>query len=579
MEDNYLTPFDGSGDFKIHDGKTSFSRGIHRETHRIVNSAADVTHLLMVPGINYSLAVYNDQTGLSLEENVTPYSKKNILHHTYTEQNPLGAPSAPTWENVQTYYADAETEINNVRTSPGSYTWNQSSGTPTAQSALTPNSALNAAAYYHTQDMIDRGYFAHEAPATAPYGTWQYDRTQFFGYGTTQYVTENIYSATGLGPDNPPSYTTIFQAWANSGDATVVGSHAGNMMDSAIDEYGFALLYDAVNDKWLATLVLADSTSNGGGETSYDAPTVEGGGVEAGPIDPCCWSLEIVRAGDLVDRWRQVSAGLLIETVNESALSGGTWEAICVPMTDLRHHFIYHEIEGEHVICLNDNVKGKMDDLFGDIKPGHCTYKNGVLKNMKRVFKSPQANLSHNPQKVTHKAYFHAKSRTVLEDELESPGNNHIQDMIDWYHDRNFHMWIIKVTSPGGCELKCTTAQNLEISYIGESGVRQYEQQIERKKRPAPVQLDTVDSNRIAKRHKATHPIDNKDHYKTGNWFEDKIISDEREKYNKLKGDFKDGHPIKKVAEDLEDDFYDYEQKVNPFAVAHSYIKDWEGDP
>ncbi|KAA0921160.1 CAP domain-containing protein [Aquicoccus porphyridii] len=66
--------------------------------------------------------------------------------------------------------------------------------TPDAKQPLAYNSLVGLAAEGHSQDMLDRDYFAHEAPAPAPNGTTPGDRMESAGYTFTGSWTwgENI---------------------------------------------------------------------------------------------------------------------------------------------------------------------------------------------------------------------------------------------------------------------------------------------------------------------------------------------------------------------------------------------------
>jgi uncharacterized protein YkwD len=90
---------------------------------------------------------------------------------------------------------------------------------------LSLNGALNTAAQWHSDDMVARGYFSHDAPDPAPYGVKPWDRAQAAGYGSG-FIGENI--AAGFG-----NTRSAFLAWWNS------SGHRANILRSAFRDFGF----------------------------------------------------------------------------------------------------------------------------------------------------------------------------------------------------------------------------------------------------------------------------------------------------------------------------------------------------
>lgn len=166
--------------------------------------------------------------------------------------------------NVQEPYFDA---INLARTTPATYTWSASAANPpTAQPALTWSNVLALAAESHLQDLMNRDYFSHDstnggALPVSPEGQWHYDRADYFGWGSTNGVTENIYSNTGA----VATPFTVMQAWANSGDNAAPGTHSGNVIWNAAEVMGFA--YGSYNDggttRWIYVLLTGDTNAFG----------------------------------------------------------------------------------------------------------------------------------------------------------------------------------------------------------------------------------------------------------------------------------------------------------------------------
>ncbi len=99
------------------------------------------------------------------------------------------------------------------------------------------NAQLTEAARLHSQDMSDRGYFDHTAPAPAPNGAGIGDRVTAAGYTWTA-VAENI-------AQGQTSEKAVFESWMDS------EGHRANMLNGTYTEIGLA----QVGGYW--TLVLA----------------------------------------------------------------------------------------------------------------------------------------------------------------------------------------------------------------------------------------------------------------------------------------------------------------------------------
>lgn len=100
------------------------------------------------------------------------------------------------------------------------------------QSTLTANGLLDTASALHSQDMVTRSYFDHDAPPTAPNGTTPGDRATAAGY-TWSAIGENIAS----GQTTP---TQVFLAWWNS------SGHRANILRANYTEMGLG----RVNNVW-----------------------------------------------------------------------------------------------------------------------------------------------------------------------------------------------------------------------------------------------------------------------------------------------------------------------------------------
>lgn len=211
------------------------------------------------------------------------------LSGVYSKLAPPICVTAPTTQTVtyddhHTTYDPTLQEINTIRANPENYTWDYP--TPPAQPPVAYQNALTLAAQRHAQDLVDRNYWTgagnpHQATngdePVNPYGEWQYDRTQYFGYGTTQWVTENIYWTT----DGTHTQADVVEAWRQSGDPNTVGTHSGNIMDPDIDQIGIGQVEFDNNGTttYVYVLVLAASSPNGGGtetEALFEAETVPG---------------------------------------------------------------------------------------------------------------------------------------------------------------------------------------------------------------------------------------------------------------------------------------------------------------
>ena len=102
---------------------------------------------------------------------------------------------------------------------------------------------LTTAALNHSQDMVNRGYFDHVAPAPAPNGASPGERVANAGYQWTA-VAENI-------AQGQTTEAEVFQAWMNS------QGHRENMLNPAYNQIGLGL----VGNTW--TLKLASGRGTG----------------------------------------------------------------------------------------------------------------------------------------------------------------------------------------------------------------------------------------------------------------------------------------------------------------------------
>ncbi len=89
---------------------------------------------------------------------------------------------------------------------------------------LCVHEALTQAAQYHSQDMIDKGYFSHNSYDGESYSA----RLERFGYDSYEEVGENI--AWGTGTNAYPDST--FQSWMNSSE------HQENILSPNYREVG-----------------------------------------------------------------------------------------------------------------------------------------------------------------------------------------------------------------------------------------------------------------------------------------------------------------------------------------------------
>ena len=102
----------------------------------------------------------------------------------------------------------------------------------TGLGALAPNARLAAAAQAHAQDMVQRGYFAHQSPS----GTLPSARVRAQGY-CFRFVAENIASG-------QQSEQRVMAAWMGSRD------HRANMLSPNAREYGLG----RAGDIWVLVL-------------------------------------------------------------------------------------------------------------------------------------------------------------------------------------------------------------------------------------------------------------------------------------------------------------------------------------
>lgn len=123
--------------------------------------------------------------------------------------------------------------------------------------ALEIDQALTQAAQTHAEDMLRKGYFAHQSPT----GQSVQDRYRAYG-GTAPYVAENIAQCRNCRPDRE-QLQQLHQGWMNS------PGHRANILSPGIQKFGFGLV--------------------AGGSTVYAVETFAGPGAssarEGKPID------------------------------------------------------------------------------------------------------------------------------------------------------------------------------------------------------------------------------------------------------------------------------------------------------
>jgi uncharacterized protein YkwD len=117
---------------------------------------------------------------------------------------------------------------------------------------LAPVDEINAAADAHSEDMGERGYFAHEALEPAPWGVLPWDRMCAFGYGPacamSTVMGENI--AAGY-----PDALSAFEAWRHS------PGHDANMRDGRFRAIGVGrVLVESSLYRWYWTTDFAGET-------------------------------------------------------------------------------------------------------------------------------------------------------------------------------------------------------------------------------------------------------------------------------------------------------------------------------
>ncbi|HEV7372627.1 CAP domain-containing protein [Arenibaculum sp.] len=147
--------------------------------------------------------------------------------------------------------------------------------------------ALNAAAQAHSEDMLARGYYAHESPE----GETVMDRYLSAGGSTARAVAENIARCDGCPPPpGRPDVAFLTEGWMDS------PGHRRNILDPGMDRFGFGIV--AGEDAGL----YATQTFAGPG-----AP--RGAGTDGGaPIGP------------------EVQQALLVDHVNEARREAGVPE-------------------------------------------------------------------------------------------------------------------------------------------------------------------------------------------------------------------------------------------------------------
>ena len=113
--------------------------------------------------------------------------------------------------------------------------------TASPKQPLAPDSRLALAARRHSQDMIDRDYFAHDAKAPAPNGITLADRATSVGFGSD--VAENIaYVST----DGRSTLDSVLELHSNLFKS--VTGHRSNMLADKFDAVGIGVVAGAFTD-------------------------------------------------------------------------------------------------------------------------------------------------------------------------------------------------------------------------------------------------------------------------------------------------------------------------------------------
>ena len=153
-----------------------------------------------------------------------------------------------------------------------------------AKPPLAPNQSLVNAAALHSQDMLDRDYFAHDAPLPAPNGVTPQARATTAGY--TGAVGENIHSASSW-----PAGTLDQDAFPYTAHAGLFQSpgHRANMLYESYNEVGTGIRFESVGagDTGMAAESLGIRSSgpilagvvfnDGNGNSAYDVHEGLGG--------------------------------------------------------------------------------------------------------------------------------------------------------------------------------------------------------------------------------------------------------------------------------------------------------------
>jgi len=113
--------------------------------------------------------------------------------------------------------------------------------TASPKQPLTPDSRLAQSARRHSQDMIDRDFFAHDAKAPAPNGITPSDRARSVGFGSD--VVENIaYVST----DGRSTLDSVLELHSNLFKS--VTGHRSNMLADKFDAVGVGVVAGAFTD-------------------------------------------------------------------------------------------------------------------------------------------------------------------------------------------------------------------------------------------------------------------------------------------------------------------------------------------
>ena len=160
----------------------------------------------------------------------------------------LDAEGNPTWDardlHLWTNAARVDPEAFESDYNAGGCSFDDfSADEQTAKAPLYFDSALNEAAEYHTQDMVESGQFSHDSSDGTPFAT---RLAQY--YHDSGYVGENIAYGYGGG------YNTVLRGWMCS-----TAGHRANIMSGDYNELGTGALSDYYTQDFGAGTVETDS--------------------------------------------------------------------------------------------------------------------------------------------------------------------------------------------------------------------------------------------------------------------------------------------------------------------------------